>query len=95
MSVDHYTYRVTWSQEDGEYVALCAELPSLSWLAKTPEKSSGRYAINSAPKRLPICKRMASRSLSRFQKGATAGSSASVYRPRSTARSPWKRRSRE
>jgi len=39
MSVDHYTYRVTWSQEDGEYVALCAELPSLSWLAKTPEKA--------------------------------------------------------
>jgi predicted HicB family RNase H-like nuclease len=33
MSVDHYIYRVTWSQEDGEYVGLCAELPSLSWLA--------------------------------------------------------------
>ena len=39
MSVDHYTYRVTWSQEDGEYVGLCVELPSLSWLAKTPEKA--------------------------------------------------------
>ena len=37
MSVDHYTYRVTWSPEDGEYVGLCAEFPSLSWLAKTPE----------------------------------------------------------
>ncbi len=34
---DHYTYRVTWSAEDGEHVALCAELPSLSWLAATPE----------------------------------------------------------
>jgi predicted HicB family RNase H-like nuclease len=34
---DHYTYRVTWSPEDQEYVALCAEFPSLSWLAKTPE----------------------------------------------------------
>ena len=34
---DHYTYRVTWSEDDGEYVGLCAELPSLSWLAKTPE----------------------------------------------------------
>ncbi|MBM4330523.1 MAG: type II toxin-antitoxin system HicB family antitoxin [Deltaproteobacteria bacterium] len=32
-----YTYRVTWSEEDGEYVGLCAELPSLSWLARTPE----------------------------------------------------------
>jgi len=28
----HYTYRVTWSNEDGEYVATCAEFPSLSWL---------------------------------------------------------------
>jgi len=39
MSVDHYTYRVTWSQEDGEYLGLCAELPSLSWLAAKPEKA--------------------------------------------------------
>ena len=37
MSTDHYTYRVTWSTEDGEHVGLCAEFPSLSWLAKTPE----------------------------------------------------------
>jgi len=34
---DRYTYRVTWSEEDGEYVGLCAEFPSLSWLASTPE----------------------------------------------------------
>ena len=34
---DHYTYRVTWSEEDGEYVGLCAEFPSLSWLASEPE----------------------------------------------------------
>ncbi len=34
---DRYTYRVTWSAEDGEYVGLCAEFPSLSWLASTPE----------------------------------------------------------
>ena len=34
---DHYTYRVTWSEDDNEYVGLCAEFPSLSWLAKTPE----------------------------------------------------------
>ena len=37
MSVDHYTYRVTWSPEDGEHVGLCAEFPSLSWLADKPE----------------------------------------------------------
>ncbi|KXK59659.1 hypothetical protein AWW66_23085 [Micromonospora rosaria] len=33
--VTHYTYRVTWSAEDGEFVATCAEFPSLSWLART------------------------------------------------------------
>lgn len=37
--VDRYTYRVTWSDEDQEYVGLCAELPSLSWLESSPEKS--------------------------------------------------------
>lgn len=36
---DRYTYRVTWSEEDQEYVGLCAEFPSLSWLEKSPEKS--------------------------------------------------------
>ena len=36
---DHFTYRVTWSAEDGEHVGLCAEFPSLSWLASTPEEA--------------------------------------------------------
>jgi len=36
---DHYTYRVTWSEEDNEYIGLCAEFPSLSWLSKTPESA--------------------------------------------------------
>jgi predicted HicB family RNase H-like nuclease len=39
MKKDHYTYRVTWSQEDGEYLGLCVEFPSLSWLAATSEKA--------------------------------------------------------
>ena len=34
---DKYTYRVTWSEEDGEFVGLCAEFPGLSWLAGSPE----------------------------------------------------------
>lgn len=34
---DHYTYRVTWSEDDQEHVGLCAEFPSLSWLASSPE----------------------------------------------------------
>jgi predicted HicB family RNase H-like nuclease len=37
MENDHYTYRVTWSEEDKEYIGLCAEFQSLSWLAQTPE----------------------------------------------------------
>lgn len=37
--LDHYTYRITWSSEDDEYVGLCAEFPSLSWLAPTPDQA--------------------------------------------------------
>ena len=29
--VERYTYRVFWSEEDQEFVGLCAEFPSLSW----------------------------------------------------------------
>ncbi len=36
---DYYTYRVLWSNEDKEYVGLCAEFPSLSWLAETQEEA--------------------------------------------------------
>jgi len=36
---DHYTYRVNWSEEDQEYVGLCLEFPSISWLDTSMEKS--------------------------------------------------------
>ena len=36
---DRYTYRIIWSEEDKEYVGLCAELPSLSWLAESQESA--------------------------------------------------------
>ena len=39
MKADRYTYRVTWSEEDGEFVGLCAEFPSLSWLASSQAKA--------------------------------------------------------
>jgi len=39
VNLDHYTYRVTWSPEDGEHVGLCVEFPSLSWLASSPKKA--------------------------------------------------------
>ena len=34
------TFRAVWSPEDGEYVGLCDEFPSLSWLAPSPEDTS-------------------------------------------------------
>ncbi len=36
---DRYAYRVIWSADDEEYKGLCAEFPSLSWLAGTPEEA--------------------------------------------------------
>tara|TARA_B110000503_G_scaffold37745_2_gene61732 strand:- start:31342 stop:31668 length:327 start_codon:yes stop_codon:yes gene_type:complete len=38
-NLDRYTYRLTWSEEDGEHIGLCVEFPSLSWLDSTPEKA--------------------------------------------------------
>ena len=38
-TTDRYTYRVTWSPEDGEHVGQCAEFPSLSWLAESQAAS--------------------------------------------------------
>lgn len=36
----HYSFRVTWSPEDEEFIATCVEFPSLSWLAATPSRPS-------------------------------------------------------
>jgi predicted HicB family RNase H-like nuclease len=50
MNIDHYTYRLTWSAEDQEHLGLCAEFPSLSWLAETPEAALAgiRQVVNDA-----------------------------------------------
>jgi predicted HicB family RNase H-like nuclease len=37
IEIDKYTYRVTWSDQDSEFVGLCAEFPLLSWLDASPE----------------------------------------------------------
>lgn len=37
--VNKYTYRITWSEEDQEFVGLCAEFPSLSWLAENQDEA--------------------------------------------------------
>jgi len=36
---DKYAYRVLWSEEDQEYIGLCSEFPSLSWLESSQEKA--------------------------------------------------------
>ncbi len=36
MHDDHYTYRVSWSPDDREYVATVVEFRLLSWLAPDP-----------------------------------------------------------
>ena len=38
-----YSYSVTWSAQDGEFVGLCAEFPSLSWL--DPDSDKARSGI--------------------------------------------------
>ena len=39
IETDKYTYRITWSEEDKEYIGLCVEFPSLSWLSETQEEA--------------------------------------------------------
>ncbi len=37
--VDRYSYRISWSSEDNEFIGLCAEFPSLSWLSKSQDEA--------------------------------------------------------
>lgn len=34
---EKYSYRIIWSDDDQEFVGLCAEFSSLSWLSKTQD----------------------------------------------------------
>lgn len=43
MDVSKYTYQVSWSEPDQEYVAIVLEFPSLSWLA--PERSEAESGL--------------------------------------------------
>jgi predicted HicB family RNase H-like nuclease len=36
---DRYIYKISWSEKDKEYVGLCVEFPSLSWLAESQESA--------------------------------------------------------
>ena len=37
--IEHYTYRLTWSEDDNQWVGLCVEFPGLSYLASTHQKA--------------------------------------------------------
>lgn len=37
--VERYTYRVVWSEEDQEFVGLCVEFSSLSWLDRSQPRA--------------------------------------------------------
>ncbi|MCK4841999.1 MAG: toxin-antitoxin system HicB family antitoxin [Methylococcales bacterium] len=39
LNFEKYTYRVTWSEDDEEFVGLCSEFPSLSWLDTSSEET--------------------------------------------------------
>jgi predicted HicB family RNase H-like nuclease len=46
MKAHFYTYRVFWSEEDQEFVGLCAEFPGLSWLHDDQQQAfSGIVAL--------------------------------------------------
>lgn len=90
---DRYTYRMTWSHDDGEYVGLCAEFPSLSWLAASSEKAlAGIRKV--AAEVWQTCAPAANRSQGRCQKNATAANSACGYLRNCIARWLRKRRGR-
>lgn len=36
---DDFDFRTEWSAEDGQHIGLCAQFPSLSWLADTPDEA--------------------------------------------------------
>ena len=43
--MEKYTYRVIWSEEDQEFVGLCAEFPILSWLEEEQDVEANKEPI--------------------------------------------------
>ncbi|MBN1222008.1 MAG: type II toxin-antitoxin system HicB family antitoxin [Candidatus Aminicenantes bacterium] len=39
IKTDRYTYKISWSEEDQDYIGLCVEFPSLSWLAASQQEA--------------------------------------------------------
>ena len=83
MSFDHYTYRVTWSHEDGEHVGLCVFPPSSGWQKR--QKLRLRARVKLLQVSLPILKQTANLFLSHWRKSTIAVSFVCVSRPNCTA----------
>lgn len=43
LKFEKYTYQITWSEENNEFVGLCSEFPSLSWPAETSDLLPGIF----------------------------------------------------
>ena len=83
---DRYTYRV-WSEEDEEYIGLCAEFSLLSHLDHTPERAFAgirdlvAFCVDDLRKKgAPVPEPPL---------GATAARSPFVFRPSPTVLLPW------
>jgi len=70
VNIEHYTYPFTWSPENNEHIDLCVELPSLFWLAATPEEAL--TGIRQLVTEVIKCKAMVKSFRNRYQKNTTA-----------------------
>ena len=86
---DRYTYRVVWSEEDGEYVGTCAEFGLLSHLDDTPEKALAGIRDLVAFSVSDLRREGGARSLSRSPPAGTVERSRCVSRLRPTAPLRW------
>lgn len=84
---DHYTYRLSWSAEDNEHVATCAEFPSLSWLDKD-EIEALRGVKKLVREAVEDLRASGSRCPSRWRTRSSAAGSWSASRRSSTASWP-------
>ncbi|MDO5374091.1 MAG: antitoxin HicB [Corynebacterium glutamicum] len=39
MNINNHTYQVSWSEDDQEFLAMVAEVPSLSWLFSNQQEA--------------------------------------------------------
>lgn len=87
-----YSFRVTWSAEDDEFVATCVEFPSLSWLDGTPELALSGLR-NLVSEVVPTSTRQGKRCRSLYRPATTRVSSSCASARTCTDVWPWKQQS--